>query len=521
MRLADLSIRKKLLASFGALFALLALLSVVSVSSLAEIGREASAVRRVSFPTAMGLLRIQHLTTQMVAHVNASVDGGTEDGLRKAAETKQALDEAWGEAEALAAGDAAALRRYREARDASDRVLEDGRALVRIILDQQWAEVGTASARFRDDAKALGERIAGLQREGVAALQASLDETVTVARGSTRWAIAATTLGILAAIALSLAISAAILRPIRTLVARTSELSAGNLAIDVGAAGRDELGQLLGDVQEMAAKLRTAFWEVKGAAQQVGAGSAQLAAAAEGLSEGTAKQSAAAEQASSSIAEIQGRIRQTAEDAAETEMKARLAAEAARDTGATMTRAVAAMKDIAARTLVVEEIAYQTNLLALNAAIEAARAGASGRGFAVVAAEVRKLAERSQAAAVEIGKLSAESTAIAEQAGAKLGTLVPEIVSTADLVSGISEATHVQAGGVDQVEASIRELNEVIQQNAAAAEEGSSTAVELARQAEWLLQAVAYFRTGDEGSRSLLPPGAAPQLAPPIEAGSP
>ena len=74
---------------------------------------------------------------------------------------------------------------------------------------------------------------------------------------------------------------------------------------------------------------------------------------------------------------------------------------------------VEAMTKIAQKISIIEEIAYQTNLLALNAAIEAARAGEHGRGFAVVATEVRKLAERSQTAAKDIGGLATSSVDVA------------------------------------------------------------------------------------------------------------
>ncbi|MGU3480311.1 methyl-accepting chemotaxis protein, partial [Methylobacterium sp. D48H] len=93
-----------------------------------------------------------------------------------------------------------------------------------------------------------------------------------------------------------------------------------------------------------------------------------------------------------------------------------------------------AMQTIAQKITIVQEIARQADLLALNAAVEAARAGEHGRGFAVVASEVRKLAERSQAAAAEVGTLSSDTVKAAQQAGDMLGKLVPDIKKTASLV---------------------------------------------------------------------------------------
>ena len=167
------------------------------------------------------------------------------------------------------------------------------------------------------------------------------------------------------------------------------------------------------------------------------------------------------------------------------------------------------MQTIAEKITIVQEIARQTDLLALNAAVEAARAGEHGRGFAVVASEVRKLAERSQTAAQEIGALSGQTVSVAQQAGEMLTKLVPDIKKTAQLVEEISAACREQDVGASQVNQAIQQLDKVIQQNASASEEMSATSEELAAQAEQLQESISFFRIGDGQRR----PGAGRRLA--------
>ena len=109
-----------------------------------------------------------------------------------------------------------------------------------------------------------------------------------------------------------------------------------------------------------------------------------------------------------------------------TDNMATKAAKEASEGGEAVGKTVDAMKSIADKIGIIDDIAYQTNLLALNAAIEAARAGEHGKGFAVVSAEVRKLAERSQVAALEIGQVARQSVTMAEQAGHLFEQMAPD-----------------------------------------------------------------------------------------------
>ena len=162
--------------------------------------------------------------------------------------------------------------------------------------------------------------------------------------------------------------------------------------------------------------------------------------------------------------------------------------------GEAVDETVAAMREITQKILIVEDIAYQTNLLALNAAIEAARAGIHGKGFAVVAGEVRKLAERSQAAAQQISDLAKKSVAVAENAGGLLERTVPMIRATSDLIQEIAAASQEQMAAIREINVGVSQLEEVVQQNAAASHELAATSTDLASQSSSLQQKVDFFR---------------------------
>jgi methyl-accepting chemotaxis protein len=362
------------------------------------------------------------------------------------------------------------------------------------VLNSDSKAANLAMGPMSEASSALRKTMESLVAQEHKDAQAAVVDTETTYQRTRTVLLAIVIAAMVAGIAMALWIAYSISRGLSASLQIAEAVASGDLMQNIEAVSQDEIGDLQRSIKTMVEKLRDVVRNVSSAAEHVTSSSQELSSSAEQLSQGATEQASSAEEASASMEEMASNVKQNADNASQTEVIARKSAEDAEKSGAVFARAVEAMQTIASKITIVQEIARQTDLLALNAAVEAARAGEHGRGFAVVASEVRKLAERSQAAAAEIGTLSTETVEAAQQAGAMLARLVPDIKRTATLVEEITAACREQDLGSAQINTAIQQLDKVTQQNASASEEVSATSEELAAQATRLQHTIEFFR---------------------------
>jgi len=244
---------------------------------------------------------------------------------------------------------------------------------------------------------------------------------------------------------------------------------------------------------QMVTSLSDIVGEIRSAADNVTNGSIHMRESANMIATGANEQSSSTTIVSSSFEKMLINVLQNVENAKTTESTARDAAAEIKISNESVFKTVAAMKTIADKISIISDIAEKTDLLAINAAIEAARAGEHGEGFAVVATEVRKLAEQSQKAAIEINEVAKSSVIIAEESGKQLSKVVPNIEKTAALVRTIVNGSEIQELEIKQVNNTMQQLSLVTKQNTSNAEVLSTGSEELAVQAEQLREVVDFF----------------------------
>ncbi len=259
----------------------------------------------------------------------------------------------------------------------------------------------------------------------------------------------------------------------------------------------ERLEEVVGVIVENAGRMR------------VGVG--EISHAADDLSRRTEQQAATLEETAAALDQITATVKKTAEGATLARRTVSNTKSDAEKSGAVVRQTVGAMGQIETSAAeisqiigVIDEIAFQTNLLALNAGVEAARAGEAGRGFAVVASEVRALAQRSAQAAKEIkGLISASSKQVRSgvelvgQTGDALARIVAQVGEINALVLDMAASAEEQAGGLQQVNIAVNQMDTVTQQNAAMVEQSTAASHALASEAEVLSELVSHFRIGD------------------------
>ncbi len=321
-----------------------------------------------------------------------------------------------------------------------------------------------------------------------------------------------------------LVIGRVLIAPIRQLVARVQRISKGDLTQPAGRYGRNEIGFLSDNVQQMQDSLVNMVTDVRNGADAIYHGTSEITAGNTDLSSRTEQQATALEETAASMEQLTSTVKQNSENAHHASQLAGAASDKARQGGTivadvikTMDNISGSSKKIAEITSVINSIAFQTNILALNAAVEAARAGDMGRGFAVVASEVRSLAQRSAQAAKEIASLINDSVELVgkgsdlvDRAGQTMKEIVASVVNVTDIMGEIASASDEQSRGIGQVSVAITQMDNVTQQNAALVQQATATAASLEEQASLLIDVVSIFQL----SKALAEGGAQTVLAP-------
>ena len=299
---------------------------------------------------------------------------------------------------------------------------------------------------------------------------------------------------------LSFLITRNIVHPIKLQTQYAQSLANGDLSVRLTIKRNDEMGILADALQQMTLRFREVISDIVESSSLIVHASAQLKQLATHMSADATHQKSSTSKASGIIQQISDNITLNTRSAISTDEIASKASHSLVDVTGSSEKNMMVNSQISNKISIINDIAFQTNILALNAAVEAARAGENGRGFAVVAAEVRKLAENSKMAAEQIVQLAHESKDSAHESFEKLNQVIPEIKKTVELVNSIASTGSAQMEWTETIRKTIRQLEEISEQNTNSSLELGNHAEALAAEATQLQRITQYFKIGHRSS---------------------
>ncbi len=345
----------------------------------------------------------------------------------------------------------------------------------------------------------------------------------------------------LAVLTLLIVLSAVIIRGIlgstNLLLERVGEMASGeaDLTKRVAVQSRDEVGRLaqlinavIQRIHDLIVRVRVSTVQLNATASEIAASSAEQKSTVHSFNASTTQISAGVQEITATGQGLLATMEEVHTRACEASSLAGVGRAGLSGMEATMQQLADATGSISVKLGMIREkagginsvvttitkVADQTNLLSINAAIEAEKAGEAGRGFLVVAREIRRLADQTAVATLDIDQMvrqmqAAVSAGVMEmdkfseqvrtgihqviQISGQMGQIIEHVQSLSGGFDSVKEGMRQQTEGARQINEAMLQLTSGVRQVNASVQEFSSAAEHLRQAAQVLQDEVGQF----------------------------